>query len=46
VKPPGWYELKYVGRDSREPASVLYAIRIKRWHPGYWLFALRVLLGR
>lgn len=46
MKPPGWMTLTYLGPDPRDDHVVLYSMRVKRWHPGWWLFVLRTLWRR
>lgn len=48
MKPPGWLVMTYVG-PSEDRKAVLYDVRVRRWHPGFWWFVLshiRLRVGR
>lgn len=40
----GWFTMEQDGelQDGQLPMR----LRVKLWHPGFWLFALRTWLGR
>lgn len=44
MRPPSWMQIDYQGFADRTPAEIHVSVRIKKWHPGYWLFLLRALL--
>ena len=48
MRPPGWLVLSNAGIDG--DGNYLLDVRVRRWHPGFWLFAaetvLRAIIGR
>jgi hypothetical protein len=41
MKLPGWIEQLDHGTVSEDGRSIQITIRVKRWHPGFWLALLR-----
>lgn len=41
MRPPHWMVLTHEGFDG---ASMRVGIRIRRWHPGWWLFVVKEVL--
>jgi hypothetical protein len=44
MKPPAWMRVEEKGL-SADGRSIEVVIHILRWHPGFWLFVARGMLG-
>lgn len=40
MKPPGWLVMT-IGKRSEDGRSVLMDVRVRLWHPGFWLAFFR-----
>jgi hypothetical protein len=48
MKMPRWIVVapKSEWRRSADGRSIEFDVRVRKWHPGFWLYAIRYLLGR